>query len=83
MLNPRFWDYKIYTAPDIPEMKTIVVNSFEESGPFGAKSAGEIGINGPAPALANAVYDAVGVRMYETPMTPEKVWTRMKEAGVI
>ncbi len=83
MLNPGFWDYKIYTAPDIPEMKTIVVNSFEETGPFGAKSVGEIGINGPAPAVANAVYDAVGVRMYETPMTPEKVWTRMKEAGVI
>ena len=83
MLNPGFWDYKIYTDRDIPEMKTIVVNSFEETGPFGAKSVGEIGINGPAPAVANAVYDAVGVRMYETPMTPEKVWTRMKEAGVI
>jgi putative selenate reductase molybdopterin-binding subunit len=83
MLNPSFWNYKIFTALDVPEMKTIVVNSFEESGPFGAKSVGEIGINGPAPAVANALFDAVGIRMYETPMTPEKVWSRMREEGVI
>ncbi len=82
MVNPRFWDYKIYTAADIPEIITIVVDSFEKSGPFGVKSVGEIGINGPAPAVANAIFDAVGVRMYETPMTPEKVWKRMKEEGV-
>ncbi len=78
MLNPRFWDYKIYTALDLPEMKTIVVGSFEETHPFGAKSVAEIAINGPAPAIANAVYDAVGVRMFDTPFTPEKVWRKMR-----
>ncbi len=83
MINPSFWDYKIYTAPDIPDMKTIVVNSYEETGPFGAKSVAEIAINGPAPAIANAVYDAAGIRMYELPITPEKVWEKMKEEGVI
>ncbi len=83
MMNPRFWDYKIFTAGDIPNMKTIVVNSYEETGPFGAKSVGEIAINGPAPAIANAVFDAIGVRMFDLPMAPERVWRRMKEEGVI
>jgi len=83
MMNPRFWDYKIYNAVDIPVMKTIVVNSYEETGPFGAKSVGEIAINGPAPAIANAVFDALGVRMFDLPMTPERVWMRMKEEGDI
>ena len=79
MLNPGFWDYKILTAADIPEMETILIPSHEETGPFGAKSAGEIAMNGPAPAIANAVFDAVGVRMFELPMTPERVWRRLRE----
>jgi CO/xanthine dehydrogenase Mo-binding subunit len=79
MLNPRFWDYKIFTAADTPEMETILIPSHEETGPFGAKSAGEIAINGPAPAIANAIFDAVGVRMYELPMTPERVWKSLSE----
>ena len=62
MTNPNFWDYKIYTARDMPEMETIVVSSYEETGPYGAKSVGEIAINGPAPAIANAIYDAAGIR---------------------
>jgi putative selenate reductase molybdopterin-binding subunit len=81
MTNSRFWDYKIFTARDIPLMKTILVDSHEPSGPFGAKSIGEVAINGPAPAIANAVYDAVGVRIRELPITPEKVWRALREAG--
>jgi CO/xanthine dehydrogenase Mo-binding subunit len=81
MLNPRFWDYKIYTAADMPEMVTILVPSHEETGPFGAKSVGEIAINGPGPAIANAIFDATGVRLFELPMTPERVWRRLKEEG--
>lgn len=73
MLNPGFGNYKIWSTSDIPEMKTILVRTYEDSGPYGAKSVSEIGINGPAPAIANAIYDAVGVRLYEIPMTPEKV----------
>ncbi|RKZ31900.1 aldehyde oxidase [bacterium] len=80
MTNPNFGDYKIFTAADLPKMKTIIVGSFEESGPFGAKSVGEIAINGPMPAIANAIYDAVGVRMFEAPFTPERVFERMKKA---
>ena len=73
MTNPNFTDYKLLTAADIPELITIIVNSFEETGPFGAKSIAEIGINGPIPAIANAIYDAVGVRLFHSPFTPEKV----------
>jgi CO/xanthine dehydrogenase Mo-binding subunit len=82
--NPRFWDYKIITAHDLPKMRTILVESEEPSGPYGAKSIGEVAINGPAPAIANAVYDAVGVRLFELPMTPERLWRAMqtrKSAG--
>ena len=82
MTNPSFWDYKIYNTLDKPKMKTIIVDSFEDSGPFGAKSIGEIAINGPAPAIANAVCDAVGIRMTSIPMTPERVWLRLnKKSG--
>jgi putative selenate reductase molybdopterin-binding subunit len=79
MTNPSFWDYKIYTAADVPEIVTILTGSYEDSGPFGAKSIGEIAINGPAPAIANAIYDAVGVRIFELPITPQKVWEKLKE----
>lgn len=79
MLNKSFQDYKIYSAADLPEMKTILVESHEETGPFGAKSVGEIGINGPIPAVANAIYDAVGVRLFEPPFTADKVYRAMKE----
>jgi len=83
LLNPRFWDYKIYNTVDQPELATIIVPSNEETGPFGAKSVGEIAINGPAPAIANALYDAVGIRMYSLPMTPEKVFGRLVEEGMV
>ncbi|GAB1400131.1 molybdopterin-dependent oxidoreductase [Aminivibrio sp.] len=73
MTNNGFWDYKIPGILDLPVMKTIIVPSSEPSGPYGAKSISEIGINGPAPAIANAIFDAVGVRMRELPLTPEKV----------
>jgi len=74
MSNPSFWDYKVLTAADAPEMSTILVDSEEPTGPFGAKSVAEVAINGPAPAIANAVFDAVGVRVRDLPITPEKVW---------
>jgi putative selenate reductase molybdopterin-binding subunit len=78
MRNPSFGDYKIYSPPDMPEMVTILVESHESSGPFGAKSVGEIAINGPAPAIANALYDAAGVRLTSLPLTPERVWRALR-----
>ena len=77
LTNASFWDYKIWRSNDIPEMVTLIVDSDEKTGPFGAKSAGEIGINGPAPAIANAIYDATGIRLKHTPFTPEKVWKEL------
>ena len=73
MLNPNFDHYKIFTTLDVPEIQTILVPTYEPSGPFGAKSIAEININGPLPAIANAIYDAVGIRIQEAPLTPEKI----------
>ena len=76
--NASFRGYKIYAASDAPPFKTILVPTYEPDGPFGAKSVSEIGINGPLPAIANAIYDAVGVRLTEPPFTPEKVLKAIK-----
>ena len=73
VLNPNFMDYKIFCADDMPRLTTILVEAEEPTGPFGAKSVAEIAINGPAPAVSNAIYDAVGVRLHSLPMTAEKV----------
>lgn len=74
MLNNTFQDYKLFSMRDKPEIKTILVPSYEKTGPYGAKSVSEICINGPLPAIANAIYNAVGVRLREGPFTAEKVW---------
>jgi len=75
--NPTFFDYKIPAATDLPRIRTVLVDSYEPTGPHGAKSIAEIGINAPIPTIANAVYDAVGVRLKETPFTPERVVTAL------
>ena len=79
VLNPNFLDYKIASAIDMPEMVTILVPTDEPTGPFGAKAAGEVPIDGPAPAIVNAICDATGVRMYRIPATGERVWRGLKE----
>ncbi len=79
VLNPNFLDYKIASAIDMPEMVTILVPTDEPTGPFGAKAAGEVPIDGPAPAIVNAICDATGVRMYRIPATAERVWRGLKE----
>ncbi|MDR0993619.1 MAG: molybdopterin-dependent oxidoreductase [Verrucomicrobiota bacterium] len=73
MMNASFADYHIFSMRDKPPLKTIICPSYEDTGPFGAKSVSEICINGPAPVLANAIYNATGARLYEFPFTPEKV----------
>src|SRR5579863_9861508 len=71
--NAGFVDYKVMSALDMPQMTTILVEDTEYSGPFGAKSAGGVPTNGMAPAVANAVFDALGVRIRSLPVTPEKI----------
>ncbi len=71
--NPSLLDYKIPSAIEMPEVEVIIVESNDPEGPFGAKEAGEGPLLPILPALANAVYDAVGVRMYQLPMSPDRV----------
>ena len=75
-----FRDYTIATAADAPELTTILVPTHEPTGPFGAKAIAEIPINGPAPAIANAVFHATGARIREIPLTPERVLAALEEA---
>lgn len=79
MLNPDFNNYKIFSTADAPVIQAIMVPTFEPSGPFGAKSVSEIGINGPVPAIANAIYDAIGVRLTRSPFTPERILKALKK----
>ncbi len=78
MLADGFDKYKMPTTLDMPEHEAILVELGDPTGPFGAKSVGESGLFLQAPAIANAIYDAVGVRMREVPMTPEKVLAAIK-----
>lgn len=71
--NNSFMQYKIPSRQDFGEIRVDFRSSYEESGPFGAKSIGELVIDTPCPAIANAIYNAVGVRVRELPITPEKV----------
>jgi putative selenate reductase molybdopterin-binding subunit len=77
--NPGFVDYKVMSSLDMPEMTTILVEDTEYTGPFGAKSAGEVPTNGMAPAVANAVEDALGIRIRSLPITPEKILEALGE----
>ncbi len=77
--NNSFMQYKLPTRLDIGTVEVQFESSYEPTGPFGAKSIGEIVINTPSPAIANAVYNGVGVRIRELPITPEKVFMGMQE----
>ncbi|OGO79410.1 MAG: aldehyde oxidase [Clostridiales bacterium GWB2_37_7] len=79
MTTNSFMQYKIPTRKDIGNIRVTFEESFEPSGPFGAKSIGEVVINTPAPAIIEAVYNAVGVRLTDLPITPEKVFLAMQQ----
>ncbi len=79
MLNPRFGPYWLFRSDDVPKLTTIFIETYEESGPFGAKAVAEIPLDGAGPAIANAVYDAVGVRIKDAPLYPEKVWRALQQ----
>jgi nicotinate dehydrogenase medium molybdopterin subunit len=72
-LNPGFRDYMLPTTMDMPQIHVDFVDNFDPTGPFGAKGLGEPTLVPTAPAILNAVYDAVGVRIRSLPATPEKV----------
>jgi putative selenate reductase molybdopterin-binding subunit len=78
-LNANFLDYKIFTAKDMPKLTTILVETEEPLGPYGAKSVSEVPINGVAPAIANAIYHAVGVRIRKLPIRAEDMLRALYE----
>jgi CO/xanthine dehydrogenase Mo-binding subunit len=77
--NPQFTDYVLPTSLDVPEIVTSIVERPEPTGPFGAKGIGEPSLLPTAPAIVNAIQDAVGVRIRELPATPEKVLKALQE----
>jgi hypothetical protein len=72
-------DYKSPTTLDTPEIETILVETIDPEGPYGAKEAGQGPLLPVPPAIANAVFDAIGVRIDEVPITPEKILKVLEE----
>jgi 4-hydroxybenzoyl-CoA reductase subunit alpha len=66
---------------DMPEVETVIIETIDPKGPYGAKEAGEGTQISPLAAIANAIYDAVGVRIKELPITPDKVLRALEEKG--
>jgi putative selenate reductase molybdopterin-binding subunit len=81
LVNPRFGDYRIFSADEMPKMDVVFVETYEPSHPFGVKAVAEIPLDGVAPAVGNAVYDAIGIQIPDIPLTPEKVWRALREEG--
>ncbi len=80
LLNPNLIDYRVPTFRDLPrDLKTILIENRNGPGPFGSKGMGEGGLLPVASAIGNAVYNAVGARLYDLPITPERLWRAMKE----
>jgi 4-hydroxybenzoyl-CoA reductase subunit alpha len=72
-ITSNMLDYRVPTMVESPDMEVKIIESIDPNGPFGAKEASEGCLAGIVPAIANAVYDAVGVRLFETPLTPERI----------
>jgi 4-hydroxybenzoyl-CoA reductase alpha subunit len=81
ILNPNFHDYKMLTIKDIPKITSLLIETIDPNGPFGAKGIGECAMVPTAPAIVNAIYDAVGVRIKDLPASPEKVFMDLKAKG--
>ena len=77
---PNLLDYRFPTIMESPEIHTIIVESNESGGPFGAKEAGEGSLAGFLPAMANAIEDAIGIRITDLPLSPEKVYAAIQQA---
>ena len=79
-LNPNFLDYKILSAPDLNfPIEIDCIETHDKTGPFGAKGVGEPGLVPTAPAIGNAVYDAIGIRIRDLPITPEKILAALSD----
>ncbi len=79
--NPGLLDYRMPTSADMPPIETILLEVPGSDGPYGAKCVGEPPIISPVAAVANAVAAAIGIRIYELPITPERVWQALNDKG--
>jgi putative selenate reductase molybdopterin-binding subunit len=73
-------DYHIFRADEMPELETIFIETYEPSHPFGVKAVAEIPMDGVAPAVGNAIYDACGAEVMVNPATPERVWRALAQS---
>lgn len=81
VLNPTFLDYRLPTTLDVPEFENVIVDGPPSAGPYGAHGVGEPPICPTAAAIANAVYDAIGIQIKELPLTPERVLAALQAKG--
>jgi len=81
--NNNLGDYKLPSIKDIPQLKTVLVKTTGGVGPLDSKPIGEFANNGPPAAIANAIADAVGVRVFDLPVKAENVYQALKERGLI
>jgi CO/xanthine dehydrogenase Mo-binding subunit len=79
--TPNLGEYKLPTAADVPSLTTVLVEGGGGPGPYGSKAIGEAALIAPPAAIANAVYDACGVRIFSLPITAEKVWRALRESS--
>jgi 4-hydroxybenzoyl-CoA reductase subunit alpha len=77
---PSLLDYRLPTSLDTPDLHALIVESVDPEGPYGAKEAGEGPLHPSIPAIANAIYDAVGVRLDSLPFSPPRVWRALQAA---
>ncbi len=80
-INPNFGDYRLPSMRDMPPLSHSFAESYEPTGPFGAKGLGELGMDPTAAVISNGIFDAVGVRIKTLPITPEKVLQALREKG--
>ena len=78
MLSNNYHNYKIPCICDVPEIETAFEQSYEPTGPFGAKSIGEVVFHTPVPAIANAIYNAEGINLHQIPFTPERIYKAIR-----
>jgi CO/xanthine dehydrogenase Mo-binding subunit len=82
--NPSLVDYRIATSTDVPpRIETYIVEVPQDDGPWGARGVGEHAMVPTIPAIANAIFDAIGIRPGEPPFTSERVYLAMQEAGLV
>ena len=78
LMNPGLLEYRSPSSVESPEVEAIIVESIDPEGPFGAKESSEGSLAATIPAIANAIYDAVGIRLHESPFTPERVLAALR-----